>query len=758
MNFKRCFKFQHELVDNLNVAYNCTNCILVFWNKFQIFLMFKQDMDMPGHLINCRLVFDYMDFEIHQLILAEHLLCLDNEGKLLAYSLNLEQTASAPMKPKYNFQKLEDNILCMEWYENLLFSIKSDMDELFLRIHKFKSPNNADVKLKLNSNNKIANKNLLQLPSEIKREKCLLCCYRLDGTDFDSINQIFRTNKSLQCKQFLIIVSFDKLTLYAILVDLELNSNILAPVKLLTCPSEINSIIVVKENHLNLLISLSAGTVIKQPLNNNFNTLSIAHLNTAIHRITVLNDKIIYTDGITMWVSTNTFSEPNAKLKQLFVKNVKDFTQIETNGKMICTTYNKLVYIFSMNEESSYLVPVSASEYYSAEHLFNNMNYLHRIMEEVEKNGEIIKNIKKEEDYITTLALSNRQDIASEMIQYHVSTYEKYEDILKEGLVLNLTNNLKDYFERDTFCFLIKMFAALQQNFDDVSANIFKDAKIHITILSEQRIIKTISVKVADQPKIFNIVVPLQTNKLNITDITLDIKIVKKIPKIVNCKENLWTAVYCKQVILTPEHFIKTNFVDNVRLLKDPEDSIEHLLYKTAYKLHGHLYQIIKAPEDLLTWSFFVKLPNTYREILQNEMFYKEHFKNSTKAKFLLKEVSSEEFLNSRRNVSFSVLNEKLDIEIINDGFSNDLSSKMIKVSCANPVLALGIRNFFSILIHNNFEICQHGQTFLSCFKIISSLEKTEKAVQKCIDERWSFEEFFKIYEQFQISLCETSV
>nr|XP_034826224.1 uncharacterized protein LOC117983720 isoform X2 [Maniola hyperantus] len=543
MDFKRCFKFQHELVDNLNVAYNFTNCILVFWNKFQIFLTFKQDMDKPGHLIHCRLVFNYMDFEIHQLILAKHLLCLDNEGKLLTYSLNPEQTATASMKPKHNFQKLEDNIFCMEWYDNLLFSIKSDMGELFLRIHKFKSPNN--VFLKLYSNNKIANKNLL--PSEIQREKCILCCYKLDGTDIDSINKIFRTNKSLQCKQFIIIVSFDKLTLYAVLVELELNNNILAPIELLTCPSEIKSIVVVKENHLNLLVSLSSGTVIKQPLNNKFNTPSIAHLNTAIHRLTVLHDKIIYTDGITMWVSTDTFSEADAKLKQLFVKNVKDFAQIETNGKIICTTYNKLVYTLNMNEEASYLVPVSASEYYSAEHLFNNMNYLHRIMEEVEKNDEIIKNIKKEENYITALALSNRQDITGEMIQYCVIAYEKHEDILKEGLLLHLTNNLKDYFEKDTFSFLIKMSSALQQNFDDISANIFTDSKIHITILSEQRIIKTTSVKVTDQLKIFNIVVPLKMNKLNITDITFDIKIVKKIPKVVNCKQNLWTTVYCKQ-------------------------------------------------------------------------------------------------------------------------------------------------------------------------------------------------------------------
>ncbi|CAH2231895.1 jg11068 [Pararge aegeria aegeria] len=758
MNSKKCLKIQNELVDNLNVAFNLKNTVIVLWNKYQILLLDAEELDRPITLQNFHIVSQNTDFEIHQLIVAKHLLCIDNEGNLFAYSLNIKPTAAAHKRSRHNFQELEHNILRVEWYEDLLFSLQLEMGKLYLRIDEIKPNDNVFLTLKSISKNNIVNINVLHLLSVKKMDKCILYCYRLNESDFDNIKHIFKEKKRLSQPQFIIIISFDKLTLYAVLVDLESNGKTLAPVKILTCPSDIYSVTAMKENVLNLIISLTSGTVIKQPMNINFNTPNIAHLNTAIHKLILLNDEIIYSDGITMWVSTNTFSESDAKLRQLFARCIKDFTYTDGTGKMVCTTYSKLLYTFHIKDESCYLFPITASDYYSAEHLFNNMTYLHRIMEEVEKNDGIIKDIKKEENYITTLALANRQDIMNEIIKTGVQVYENYEDILKEGLILNLTNNLSEYFDRHSLYFLIRM-AADTPNNHDVLENIFTDSKIYVAILSEHKNIKTICIKVfCDQLQTFNIAVPLRMAKLNITDLCFDIKIVKKIPKVLDSRQNLWTALYSKQVTLTAEHFIKTNFTsDTVRLLKEPEDSIQQLLYKTCYKQYGHLFRITKVSEDFLQWSFYIKLQNTFKEVLQNEMFYKAHF-NATKAKFLLKEISSEEFLNSRKHISLMVANEKLDIEILNDGFSNPLSRSMIKVSCANPLIALCLRNFFSNLVNNNFSRHNPGQEYFNLFKEISTLEQIEKGLKKCVEERLPFKDFFKLYEQFQISLCETLV
>lgn len=713
---KKCFKLPQEVVDNLNVVHNNESSVLVFWNKYQIFIMDKTKLDTQGHLSNWRPVCN-TEFEIHRLLLAKHLICLDKKGRLLAYTLT--QTATQQKRPRQDFQNLARNILCIESYEDFLISLKLEMEELYIRIDKLISNDNINLNMKKYSANKIENKNLLILPSEIKREQCILCCHRVDQSDFDNNNLILKGKIRSQYPQFIIIMSFNKLTLYAVLVDLELNENVLTPVKLLTCPQEISSVTVIKEDCLHVIISLSSGTVIKQPLNNN--TPNIAHLNTAIHKSLVLKDKIIYSDCSTMWVSTSTFSESDCKLKQLFIKNVRDFIIIDDN-KIICTTYSKLVYIFNMKDESSYLIPVTTIEYYPAEHLLNNMHYMHNIMEEVEKNNDIINNIKKEENHITTLALSNRQDIMQEVIKCKVNVYEYYEDILKENLVLNLTNRIEDYFAKDTFCFLIQMYLAKQQNFDDVLENMFTDAKIHVTILSAQKIVKTFCVKVLDQLKSFNIVIPLRMETLNVTDLCLNIKIVKKIPKVFNSKHNLWTALYCKDITVTPEHFIKLNHSSkNVHALKDPSESIQTLLYETANKYHGHLYRITKSSEDLLTWSFYIKLPIAYKEFLNNETFYNDNFE-SVKAKYLLKEISSDGFLNARKSISFSVVNEKFEVQIINDGFSSP-SGNMMRVSSVNPILALEIRNFLSNLAHNNFQQYKPRQEFLNNSKIISSLE-----------------------------------
>ncbi|XP_023947213.2 uncharacterized protein LOC112052396 isoform X1 [Bicyclus anynana] len=755
MDWKRCFKFQHEVVDNLRVSFSSKKCMLSFWNKYQIFLLNEQELDSR----NWPLIFLNTDFEICQLIIAEYLLCLDYEGTLFGYSLNLHQTATAHKRAKPDFRVLERNILRTKWYENedLLFSLQLDSNELCIKTYKMKSSDDVNVKLKPQSHKKILNRNLFHSLNEIKREKCILSCFRVNESDYDGIKHIFKGRKNLLDQPFIIIMSFDKLTLYTVLVDLKFSGETLKPVKLLTSPSEINEVVFIKENAINIIVSLTSGTLIKHSLNKNFNTPNITHLNTGIHKLTVLNEKLIYTDGSTMWVATNTFSEPDTKLRQLFIRNAKDFTHIGNAGQIICTTYSNLVYTFNVNDEPCYL-PVTDSDYYPAEHLFNNMGCLDRILKEVEKNDDVIKNIKKEENYITTLALSNRQDIMNEIIQSSIYVYENYEDILKDGLILNLTNKLKEYFDKNSFYFLIKMSAVLQQNHVDILANIFLDCKIHITILSEQQVLKTICMPVLDQLKNLNIVVPLKMTKSNITSLFFDIRIIKKIPKVLSCKENLWTALYYKQIALTPELFIKTDHCSNkIQLLKEPEDSIENLLYKASYKHHGHLFRIAKVSEDFFKWSFYIKLPNRYKEFLQNEMFYKEHF-NTTKAKFLLKEISSEEFLNSRKNISFTIANERVDMEIINHGVSDSLSNNMIKVSSVNPRLALGIRNFFSNLAHNNFQTYQPGQEYINCFRFNILLKKTENTVNKCLTERLPFEEFSKIFEQFQMNLSQILV
>ncbi|CAH2097743.1 unnamed protein product [Euphydryas editha] len=405
-----------------------------------------------------------------------------------------------------------------------------------------------------------------------------------------------------------------------------------------------------------------------------------------------------------------------------------------------------MIYLIPLEDETCYIKPPTTDEYCLAEYPLSYTNYLYRIIEEIKKNEKIIETIKMEENYITTLALSNRKDIMDDVIHYKIIVFDNYGDILKEEIPLSIPNNIAEYFDIDSFYFLIKITVSchLQQKFSDVLSNLFGNLKIHITLLSQQKVLKTSSIKVQGQLKDLNIVVPLNAQMLNFTNITVNINLVTLIPGALNEKEVLWSNLHYRTIVLNSEHFIKSErSQNNVQHLKEPKKSINELIFETACNHHGQLFKINEAPNmNTIKWSFYVKLPTHYEESLSNRDYYFENF-NISKATYLFNEISSKDFLKSKSILCFSIGSDNVEIELLNDGFSDP----MVKVTSHNPQIALNVRSFISNLAYNMFKNCKNE--FVSN-DIYQSIKELENSFELCTLGTVSSEEFCRIFHQYQ--------
>lgn len=684
MDQKVCFEFPHKLIENLNIAYNVLSRKIACWNKYQIFLYEELDYKNPDHV--CEI--NFTESRIAQLILSSNfLVCLDYRGAVFITRLKFKHFAHKRVKG--SFEQREENILVIDHDEDVAYSLKNISNDLFFCIHKMNFEFELCQKFIITFTDQFITLIKYHSDSYIFRARVL------SETEFEYVKGIFATDENVWNKQVLVIVSFDGLTLYALLVNVKSSNLILNPVELFKSPSQISSINFITNNCFNLIVSLTTGTVIKISLNDTHQTPLIVHLNTAIHKLLVIDDALVFTDGITMWKAENAFLDSEVVFKQFNIKYVKDF--IRSGDELICTTYSKLIYILPLENNSSYMESSSISEYCSAENLLNNYDYLNKIMEEIEKNNKIIQKLKKEENYLATLALSNRHDVVDDIIQYNITVYESYEDILKEETTITLTNDIKEYFDINSFYFLIRInTTTLQPKFNDILANLLGNVQIHLIFTSDEQVLKTVSVKVTEQLKHLKLVIPLSSKYIG-NGVEANIKLVSNIPGALNEKKTLWTALHKKKIVLGVEQFIKMYMAkNNINLLKEPKETIKDLICQTAKNHNGNLFQINLIENELIGWSYYVILPNNYEELLKNKLPYTNHF-NVTRADYLFKEMSSERFLNSHKKISFNILNERIEVNILNDGFSEPL----LMVSSTNPQIAFGVRNFFSNLIYN---------------------------------------------------------
>ncbi|RVE51663.1 hypothetical protein evm_003635 [Chilo suppressalis] len=578
--------------------------------------------------------------------------------------------------------------------------------------------------------------------------KCLITSRKVTTEQLNSVLKIFNIRQTNVSESYLIVLSFDKLTVYTCLLNNKSGDSETKLVKLYTCPSEICNIEIVEQDNLYIQIGLKIGTLIRLSLKNILNKPDLVHLNTALHKYLYIKDTVIYTDGISMWKAENVFKE-NMLFTKFFVKHVKDF--VNFGDQIICTSFSNMLYVFPLDDNNSYVKQETITEYCAAEKLLNNSEYLYKIMEEIEKNNELIKKINNEGNYITAFSISKRHDVMDNIIHNSIQVFESYEDVIKDNSDITLTENMHEYFNHNSVYILVKLAAvSLQHIFNNILSNILNDVKIHITFCTDTKLLKTTSIKVNETFKKLKVLLPLNMKDDDIAEIIVNIKLVSSIPGAFDERQKLWVTLYRDNVILKSEHFIKPNGANKTYTnLKEPIEPLADMIYKSALNQHGSLFNITdisKFHSYAKEFSVYCRLPNNYKDIFKDTslMNYLEHL-NKKKSTYILDQMKCNEFLRSESNISFNVGNVSVKLEIVND----DLSNPLMKITSINKLIAFNVRNFVANLIYNDATVCGNDKGNV-IYSLYNTTENLLKKIKLALLNHCKYEEFQPIAENFE--------
>ncbi|KAI8432803.1 hypothetical protein MSG28_013753 [Choristoneura fumiferana] len=705
---KRAYKCNYQLFDNLNVVYNSSTSMIIFWNKYQLFLYENFNFD------DATIIFT-PEFLVHQILISNnYLLCLDCNGNIHVTSLKFKNCAQKRLKT--NFQPRQENIVAWVQRNEHVLSLKLEDETYSLCLNKMVTELSKVKQIQIRYDD-----DTWPLP-KTTQQKCLITACKVPEND-ENVKKLFNTLNLLDYD--IVIITFDRMDTFACLFNPNTFENELKLVKLYSSPLEIHTIQILELEDLNILFALTSGTVMKLPLVKSTPPPVAIHLNTAIYKFVASKDIFMYTDGISMWKTEDSFT--SIKFTQLFVRQVKDF--VKCGDQLICTTYSNLFYLLPVDNENIYL-EANYSEFCPVEKLSNNTEYLFKVFEEANNNIEVVDKVYEEGNYITAMALSNRPDLMETVVQTEVVVYDYYEDVIKENQGIMLMEDLKEYFRVNSIYLLVKI-TTLQMEalVNELMKQLFNASKFHISLYSDDKLVKTNSINIPESLKKINLLIPIDSMTTNMANIKLVVEIVLHIPG-ASVNEPAWLTFYHIESHINPEYFIKTDLISNKNVTsKDPEEPIEELILKLTLDETESLFKFSSLPSlkgNPSSLSLYVKLPPNYRDIFQNRELLNRHY-NSIKADYLFKQLSSEEFLQSKNYLTFEIGRLKVEVEIVSDELQH-VSSALLRVACECVETAQKMRNFFADLIYDNFD-SPHPSTKFVDHILYSATENMQKAL-----------------------------
>lgn len=691
---KRCYKCEHQIFDNINIVYNASNSMIVIWNKYQIFVYEDLNFESTAKVF-------VPEFQVHQLILSNnYLVCLDKTGNIHTTSMKFKNPAQKRFKS--SFQPKEQGIMiCTQTHDNLpsILSMKYESGLYSLCLNKINSDYTLEKKIALLHSGR------WPLPTAIQ-DKCLLAIHKLTESEFGYVKKIFDVNENIGNDCSLVIMSFDKLSVYGCLFYPKSPDEAVNLVKIYTCPSEICNIELCLLGDLFILIGLNIGTLVRLNMKNVSDKPELLHLNTALYKFLTLKDTVLYTDGKSMWKTDNTFTD-NISFFQFFVRDVKDF--IKFGDQIICTTFTNLIYIFPIDDDSSYIKPETTDEYCAAEKLLNNSEYLYKIIEELEKNNALTKRISEEGNFVTAFSLSNRQDIMDNIIHHSIKVYDSYQDVVNEHSAVTMTEDPYKYWLPDSFFIFINLSTTtLQHMFNNILSNVFNDVKIHISLLMDGKLLKSTSLKVTDTFKKLMVLIPVNIENKDISEMNVNMELVSSVPGAFDEKQKLWVTLYRRRIVLNAEHFIKSDVPSGIQGTR--ETNLEEMVYKFAQSNYSDMVKVtdLAKLETIPKFSVYLKLPRNYTDLLTKETDCLNYL-NKKKSSQIVKSYSSEDFLKSSSSICFEIGSNKVTVEIVSDDFTPPL----LKITSGNMATAFHIRNMFSKIIYDDFKNYGPGQEFV---------------------------------------------
>lgn len=686
LSLNQCYKCDPRLLDTLNIEHNSSNSVVVLWNKYQIFIYEDLNFTSPAKVFT-------PEYQVYRLLITNnYLLCLDFNGFVHVTTLKFKNPDQREYKCTYQ-PRNQGIITCVSYSPDESLSLKYDSETYFLCLNRIGTDFKEVKKVALNTSD--------PWPFlDSSRDKYLLVHRKINEHFYKSFEEMFSSEKlTIQCH--FTVISFDKHTVYGCIFNPKMMGDKIDLVKLYSCPSEIGSIEIVGTESTYMLIGLKMGTILRFTLNDlcTCNTVNIkpevTHLNSALHKLKLINDTLLYTDGATMWMADNIFSK-NTAFKQFFVKNINDF--IQYGDKIICTTFTKLIYSFAFQSEASFIKPLKKN-YYEADELLENSEFIHKIFAVVEKSKDIAKQLSTEGSYIAAMALTNRQDIVHKVITSSVNICGSFEEVMKDNAEeLTLTEDICRYVEPDIYLILVSVHMSsdiLSVLFDiisDIMAN--SEAELQVTLSDKHKVLRTTCIKMSKT----NFLIPVHID--DTTEIYVKISLVVRIPGTYDRKQKIWIELYKKNITLTSEQFVRVNSPKTVKYLKGMTENFEEAILTCSNQSRNEFEFTNTSNQPIDTYIMYVRLPPEFN--------FDKYF-NDYKLRFMKEVLNTDEFLKSQNAVNLRVGKETVAISLENDGFSNP----RLKVMSGNVEITARMRNFFADIV-NGESTCEDGQEFIN--------------------------------------------
>ncbi|XP_077282913.1 uncharacterized protein LOC143908929 [Arctopsyche grandis] len=471
---------------------------------------------------------------------------------------------------------------------------------------------------------------------------------------------------------------------------------------LYTCPASITDICC-SSSKLYLLLNTGSAIVLSADVEQNCTRLDTIHLNCSMLRVILKDESIIYTDYDKLWLSTTLMSEKeiDVKHKLLTVRNVYDFVFVARNNFIYCISLNNLLYSFNLvyedvskdSESENGFIPIPKS-------LKDTRKIFESILDEMKQNELILNTIVDEDHLITTIAMSEKQDLSLQNLHTSVKICAM-NDIEDDSI---LVTDLRNYYRQNTTVYLIefKMSEEFRSKLKDFLKSSTQTWYLNIGIKDDVDQ-STISVILTDCQDL-RIAVPMN-RKINIPS-EVHLKLISLIPDVINNQVQSWCTFPSKPVLVGLKYHIEINAKKNLLkrkstklMILDEDDKIVGIAMKHS-ALICNVYKEQITPSSI-DFSHFLRIPEPYNSYGQK---FTERFVEYLKPKFVT--IIADKLNNSLdklKNFQVSVQDVAVEFDVVSDG-----TMKKIRISTSDCTISWRMYLFFFECFLNFSDVDKH--------------------------------------------------
>lgn len=567
---------------------------LVLWNQFMI-LLYESDQ------LNCTPSVYHHDISIVKAQCTRNiLLFIDSDNVIHFTVLRKQEGVKNTIASLIVFKRLFEGIVNFCTTDNEIIMLCAKGYDYFINVYDIKGSSmfkmNKKYKLNLDSFN-VADSQIYIKKLNDFTPKFLKSILSIDtNTDLDS--------------KILFVTKKDNLYSH------RLNSNGRLTI-VHTCPATISHLAFDDDLSSKLYIFLVTGCVLILSPDEKSDRVNLktSYLNSSLHKVTFANRRILYTNTDRLWEGRIPEDEATIKHRLLKIAHVHDFS-VSATKMVYCVTLNNLIYNFHLGSEEQYsskkslmdeeYVPIPKSLKATGK-IFKN------IQDEMDRNKRVCDTIVRENNLITTMALSKKPELSLDNLRAEVKVYRSMNDIDPESEIALVDDLHKYYMNNMIYLIEFDMSTEFREKFEIFLKNTTQTWYLNINLENDLKR-NVICIKLFESLSL-KIAVPVRDN---IIPTNLCIKLVSLIPDAMTPNTYCWCFFPAQDITVDTKYHIRLKENEQNRLTLRKIENEDDKIIKIAKKHFRWIHDAGKVKTDAKTSfaniPYYIRVPESYEE------------------------------------------------------------------------------------------------------------------------------------------------